>query len=151
MRIPIAQSQWCNYRVISLPVDYLLDIRPIPGFPKGDEAAQIAETWRSARRDQAPGLLLLGCDVAADPDDLAAMTAAVELAPMDLWTGMVKLWPQSTARDTWMWSHRGGTLGSPVVLADPMAPVPYLSLAFLWAPPPLLPPPPPPMPTCHPI
>lgn len=90
--------------------------------------------WEHARGQGAAGLLLLGCDVAADPDDLAAMTAQVERAPMDIHTGLVKLWPQSTARKDWMWSHRGGTLGAPVVLDDPYAPIAYVSLGFLWAP-----------------
>lgn len=134
MKLLIAQSQWCGYRVISLPVTFILDIWPTPEFPKGDEANQIANAWLRARDLGATGMLLLGCDVAADPDDLAAMTAAAARAPEDIHTGLVKLWPQSTSRETWMWSHRGGTLGEPTVLDDETAPVSYVSLGFLWCP-----------------
>lgn len=134
MSLLITQSQWCGYRVNSLPVDFILDIWPTPQFPKGDEANQIANTWVSIRHHRGRGLLLLGCDVVADPDDLMEMNAAVERAPADIHTGLVKLWPASTGRDRWMWSHRGGTLGSPTVLDDETAPVSYVSLGFLWCP-----------------
>lgn len=134
MRIPIAQSQWCNYRVISLPATYVLDIWPSDAYPKGDEARQIAWMWVVARGQGHPGLLLLGCDVAADPDDLDAMTAAVAARPGDLHTGLVKLWPESTGRNTFMWSHRQGTIGMPVVTSDESGQVSYVSLGFLWVP-----------------
>lgn len=134
MTLLIAQSQWCGHRVISLRADIVMDIWPTPEFPKGDEANQICESWQYAANWAATGLLLLGCDVAADPDDLAAMTEAVEANPGVMHTGMVKLWPASTSRDAWMWSHRGGTLGNPVVLTDAYAPIAYVSLGFLWVP-----------------
>lgn len=134
MKLTVVQSQWCNYRVISLPADYVLDIWPIPNYPNGNEAQQIANTWADARAHGATGLLLLGCDIAADPDDLDAMAQAVQDRPGDLHTGLVKLWPGSTGLDHWIWSHRGGTLDQPAILADPMAPVAYVSLGFLWVP-----------------
>lgn len=134
MKIPIAQSQWCGYRVISLAANHIIDVWPSPEYPKGNEAGKIAECWESNRDSGYPGLLLLGCDVAADPDDLAAMVASVAQLPADLHTGMVKLWPASTGRQTWMWSHRTGTLGEPAVITDERAQPTYVSLGFLWCP-----------------
>jgi hypothetical protein len=133
-RLPVCQSMWCNYRVISIQADYVIDIRPEEIWPTGREAAGIGLAWSMARAEGKPGLLLLGCDVAADPDDLDAMSDSVDQLPEDLHTGMVKLWPESTGRDHWMWSHRGGTLGEPAVLEDGSAPVSYVSLGFLWVP-----------------
>lgn len=49
-------------------------------------------------------------------------------------TGLVKLWPESTGRPDWIWSHRGGTLGSPVASQDESAPVSYVSTGFLFTP-----------------
>lgn len=132
--LPITQSEWCGYRVISLAADYVIHIAPEPGYEHGREMAGVARVWEHADRQGAIGLLLLGCDVAADPDDLEAMNAAVLEHPADLHTGMVKLWPESTSRDDWMWSHRGGTLGSPAATQDETAPVAYVSLGFLWTP-----------------
>lgn len=73
-------------------------------------------------------------DVAADPDDLAAMTEAIEADPGSVQTALVKLWPASTGRDSWIWSHRGGSLGSPQVLADEAAPVAYFATGLTWLP-----------------
>ena len=131
---PIVQSMWCNYRVISLQADYVIDIWPEENWPTGREAAGICLAWSMARAEGHSGLLLLGLDVAADPDDYDAMVTAVAENIQDLHTGMVKLWPESTGREDWMWSHRGGTLGKPAVLEDGSAPVSYVSLGFLWVP-----------------
>jgi hypothetical protein len=132
--LTVCQSMWCNYRVISLQADYVIDIRPEENWPTGREAAGIGLAWSMARAEGRPGLLLLGCDVAADLDDLDAMAEAAGQLPEDLHTGMVKLWPESTARKDWMWSHRGGTLGQPAATQDGSAPVSYVSLGFLWVP-----------------
>lgn len=134
MKMPIAQSQWCGYRVISLAANHIIDVWPTPEYPKGMEMALIAECWKANRGQGYPGLLLLGCDVAADPDDLAAMAASVAQLPDDLHTGMVKLWPYSTSRDTWMWSHRAGTISQPEVITDEAVQPTYVSLGFLWVP-----------------
>lgn len=134
MKMPIAQSQWCGYRVISLAANHIIDVWPTPDKPKGNEAEKIAECWKANSDSGYPGLLLLGCDIAADPDDLAAMAASVAQLPADLHTGMVKLWPASTSRDTWMWSHRTGSLGQPAVITDERAQPTYVSLGFLWVP-----------------
>lgn len=125
---------WCNYRVISLQADYVIDIWPEENWDKGREAAGIGLAWAMAEAEGHAGLLLLGCDVAADLDDYDAMVDAVNEQPQDLHTGMVKLWPESTARNDWIWSHRGGTLGQPAATQDGSAPVSYVSLGFLWVP-----------------
>lgn len=132
--IPVAQSSWCNYRVISHWADYIIDVWPEDNYPNGKEGKGIAEAWSLARSAGSRGLLLLGCDVAGDPDDYQAMAAAILSCPDDLYTGMVKLWPESTKRDDWMWSHRGGTLGAPAATQDETVSVAYVSLGYLWVP-----------------
>lgn len=130
----MVQSQWCNYRVISHPVNHVIDAYPEIGYDHGREAAGIAAAWFLHEPGPAAGLLLLGCDIAADPDDYEAMAQAVKDQPGDLHTGMVKLWPYSTSRSDWMWSHRGGTLGQPAATQDEDQPVAYVSLGYLWVP-----------------
>jgi hypothetical protein len=132
--IPIAQSMWCDYRVISLAPDYIIDVWPEKGWEHGREAAGIGRAWELARQTAAAGLLLLGCDVAADPDDHLAMATAIDAEPGDVHTGLVKLWPESTGRQDWIWSHRGGNLGNPAATQDDTAPACYFSLGFTWLP-----------------
>ena len=132
--MPIAQSQWCGYRVIGIPVDHILNIWPSKEWPHGREAQAISDYWYAVSLIDMAGLLLVGCDVAADLDDIQAMTDAVAERPGDVHTGLVKLWPASTGRDDWIWSHRGGTLGSPTATQDETAPVTYFSIGFAWLP-----------------
>lgn len=134
MRIPICQTVWRNFRIVSLPVDYLLDVHPRPGFPYGLKGRDFSALWRDLPEARPAGLLLLDPDVAADPDDLAAMTAAVLEAPQLLHTGAVKLWPVSTGLDDWIWSHRGGTLGWPAATQQEDVPIAYVATDMLWAP-----------------
>lgn len=94
----------------------------------------MCELWLSAELAGAAGVLWLDPDVAADPDDLAVMTDAIEARPADMHTGLVKLWPQSTGWPHWIWSHRGGTIGSPAASQDDTAPVTYIATGFLWTP-----------------
>lgn len=86
------------------------------------------------RVNSIPGVLWLDPDVAADPDDLEAMRLAVTMAPADMHTGLVKLWPESTGRDDWIWSHRGGTLGYPAATQKDTRTVAYVATGFLWTP-----------------
>lgn len=130
----IVQSQWKGFRVNSLTPDYVLDVRPEDGYPRGREAKELSDLWVKLRDADIPGLLLLGCDVAADPDDYAAMAAAASRTTGRVLTGMVKLWPASTGRKEWMWSHRGGTLGNPVASQYENTTIAYFSLGFLWVP-----------------
>jgi hypothetical protein len=134
MSLPIIQSSWKEFRVESLEADHTLDIWPEIGYPKGREALELSRTWAKVRREQHAGVLLLGCDVAADPDDYEAISAAAFIQPLMVHTGMVKLWPASTGRKEWMWSHRGGTLGAPeATQLDPIR-IAYFSLGFLYVP-----------------
>lgn len=134
MSLPIVQSQWQSFRVESLEADYVLDIKPEHGYPRGREALELSKLWAMLRQMQGSGVLLLGCDVAADPDDYAAMCAAARRQPELVHTGMVKLWPASTKRAEWMWSHRGGKLSAPeATQLDPIR-IAYFSLGFLYVP-----------------
>lgn len=81
-----------------------------------------------------PGVLLLGCDVAADPDDYEAIDAAQWLRQGLVLTGLVKLWPASTGRPEWMWSHRGGKLGHPEAGQLDIIFPRYFSLGFVFIP-----------------
>lgn len=134
MNLPIIQSQWKGFRVDSLYPDIVLDIQPEQDYPTGREALRLSEAWLKICTEDIPGVLLLGCDVAADPDDLAAMQTAVFLQPLAVHTGLVKLWPASTGRREWMWSHRGGRLGHPEAgQLDILHPA-YFSLGFVYLP-----------------
>lgn len=62
------------------------------------------------------------------------MQRAVTYRPERVHTGLVKLWPASTGRDDWMWSHRGGHIGQPVATQHEPNPIIYFSLGFLWVP-----------------
>lgn len=134
MELPIVQSQWNGYRVDGLYPDKVLDVRAEPDYPRGREALHLSNAWQEMRARDIPGVLLLGCDVAADPDDYAAMYGAVRMDAERVYTGMVKLWPASTRRPEWMWSHRGGKLGAPeATQLDPMRTV-YFSIGFAFIP-----------------
>ena len=134
MSLAIIQSSWKDFRVESLEADHTLDIWPTIGYPKGREALELSRLWKKLRDTDIPGVLLLRCDVAADPDDYEAMCAAAFLRPELVLTGLVKLWPASTGRNEWMWSHRGGKLGNPeATQLDIIFPA-YFSLGFLYVP-----------------
>ena len=107
---------------------------PVEDWPTGRKGKATAEAWLRLRSEVRAGLLVIDNDVAADPDDLAAMRQAVEQLPQDVHTGLVKGWPASTGRPDWIWSHRGGTLGSPVPGQDETVPIAYISTCFVWLP-----------------
>jgi hypothetical protein len=134
MTITIVQSQWKGFRVDSLPVSHVLDIQPEPEYEHGREAKALSDLWISIRDTDVSGLLLLGCDVAADPDDYMAIAKAVQYHPQRVLTGMVKLWPASTGRNEWIWSHRGGIYGAPEAGQHSVEYPAYFSLGFLWVP-----------------
>lgn len=134
MKLTIVQSQWNGFRIDGLTPDHVLDVRPEPGFERGREAKLLSDLWLGVRDSGIEGLLLLGCDVAADPGDYELMQRAVTYQPRRVHTGLVKLWPASTGRSEWMWSHRGGTMGNPEAGQGDIRPVVYFSLGFLWVP-----------------
>lgn len=129
-----AQVKWCNYRVNSIPADAIMDVWPEPNYPHGRKALHMSQLWNGIRANGIPGVLWLDPDIAADPDDLAAMTSAIDAAPAEMHTGLIKLWPESTGRDHWIWSHRGGTLGKPAATQEVIRTVAYVSTGFLWTP-----------------
>lgn len=134
MVITVAQSQWCGYRIRGIAANYVFDVWPTPDYPHGREARHIARLWQKHGTSAISGLLLVGCDIAADLDDAAEMGWAIISNPRDVHTGMVKLWPASTGREDWIWSHRGGSLGDPAATQDETAPVMYFSIGFVWLP-----------------
>lgn len=125
---------WRDFRVDSIRVDHVLDVRPEPGYPHGRKARAMSDLWTGQLAGRAGGVLWLDPDIAADLDDLGAMQQAVDQSPGSMLTGLVKLWPASTSRDAWIWSHRGGTLGLPAATQDDTVPVAYVSTGFLWTP-----------------
>jgi hypothetical protein len=134
MGLFIVQSSWQGFRINSLAPHAILPVRPVEGYPRGREALELSNVWMKIRDSGRGGVLLLGCDVAADPDDYYAMATSVHQWPEDVHTGMVKLWPAATKRADWMWSHRDGPLGNPVASQiEPIHPT-YFSLGFVFIP-----------------
>lgn len=134
VQLIVVQTEWDNFRVKGIQADYVIRPRPEPGYPDGRKAALMSNLWGQLRPASPAGLLWVDPDVAADPDDLAAMASAVTQAPAGVHTGLVKLWPRSTGLKDWIWSHRGGTLGSPAATQDETVTVSYVAMGFVWTP-----------------
>lgn len=134
MDIFIAQAQWNGYRVNSVPINHVIDARPEPEFPPNHRAQLMSDLWCTDLRSEQPGVLWLTCDVALDPGDLAAMARSIAWRPADVHTGLVKLWPTSTGRPDWMWSHRTGTIEQPAATQDETAPCVYFTIDCVWTP-----------------
>lgn len=132
--ITVIQTSWRDFRVAGIHADYVLASKPEPGFPHGRKAILMSDLWRRLRPHGLAGVLWVDPDVAADPDDLAAMAQAVRAHPTWIHTAVLKLWPISTGRDDWIWSHRGGTLGFPAATQDETVPVSYIAMGFVWTP-----------------
>lgn len=94
----------------------------------------MADMWAYRKSLGDTGILWLDPDVAADPDDLAAMTEAVTEAPEVIHTAVLKLWPASTQHKDWFWSHRGGKVGAPAVTQDETTEVVYFAMGMVWLP-----------------
>lgn len=134
MYIPVAQIEWQGERAKGVTPDFILPVIPEPEYEHGRKGLLSSALWLNHTDAAWPGIIWVDPDVAADPGDLEAMlTAAAEL-PQDVHTGLVKLWPASTGLRTWIWSHRGGTLGNPVATQDPAVPIAYVSTCFLYVP-----------------
>ena len=134
MRPFICQYEWSGYRVAALIPDLVIPLAPEPGWPLGRKGKATADAWSLYGSDIRTGLLVIDNDVAADPADLAAMAVAIAQLPADVHTGMVKLWPASTGRPDWIWSHRAGQLGSPEPTQDESAAVTYFATGMTWLP-----------------
>lgn len=130
----IAQSEWNGYRVAGIVPDYIMRVSPQPGYVQGRKALRYDQVWQIARREHRIGVLWIDPDIAADPDDLAVITDAITSWPADTHTAAVKLWPASTARPDWIWSHRGGDLGKPVPTQDVTVQATYVATGFLYTP-----------------
>lgn len=87
---------------------YALRITPEPGHPFGRKGLALAAAWEQLAGPAAAGLVILDGDVAVDPQDIAAMLAAIHLDPGAVHVAPVRLWPASTKRDRWVWGHGRG-------------------------------------------
>jgi hypothetical protein len=87
---------------------YTVHVDPEPGWPLGRKGLQITAAWETLAGAETAGLVTLDGDVAIDPQDLAAMLAAVEQHPADVLIAPVRLWPASTKMERWIWGHGKG-------------------------------------------
>jgi hypothetical protein len=83
---------------------YDVIIRPEPEYPAGRKGLAIAGAWTQLGRD-ADGLLILDGDVAIDPHVFSRMFDMIGSYPGDVLTAPAKIWPVSTHRESWVWSH----------------------------------------------
>ena len=134
MGLFLAQYEWQGYRVKGLIPDLVIPLKPLPDWPQGRKGQATADAWADHRSITPAGLLVMDNDIAADPGDLAAMLEAVDQRPDAVHVGLVKLWPASTGRPDWIWSHRGGTLGSPIPHRVWLNPIAYFATGFTWLP-----------------
>lgn len=133
-KLIVAQTSWNGFRVKGIPVNYVLPSRAEAGYPYGRKAHLMADLWEHLEPYRPPGVLWVDPDVAGDLDDLEAMELAAAASPGNVYTGVLKLWPISTGRSDWIWSHRGGTMGNPVATKDETVPIAYVAMGFLWTP-----------------
>lgn len=83
-----------------------IHVGPEPGWPCGRKGLALAGAWKQlAPHDGADGMLILDADVAVDPQMVVTMMAAIGSDPESVWTAPVRIWPVSTMRDGWVWSH----------------------------------------------
>jgi hypothetical protein len=134
MDIPIIQFQRQGFSIESLTPDLEFDVWPEIGYPHGRPALILSNSWKHLRRTGVKGVLLLGHDVVADPDDHQAMVTSAGLQPASVHTGLMKLWPPSTGCAEWEWSHRGGSLGKPESSQLDIIHPAYFSLGFTFLP-----------------
>lgn len=83
-----------------------LHVMPEAAFPVGRKGLVLHGAWMAlGRKAQADGMLIVDGDVAIDPVMAVAMLNAIHSDPEAVWTAPVKIWPESTHRDDWVWSH----------------------------------------------
>jgi hypothetical protein len=83
-----------------------LHVGPEPQYPTGRKGLVLASAWANlGRKQQASGMLILDGDVAIDPEMTAVMLNVIFEAPDVVHTAPVKIWPASTGRQSWVWSH----------------------------------------------
>lgn len=102
------QVDW-DRTAITLPIRYhRLHVDPEPGHPFGRKGRQLAAAWGQLAGPEFDGMLILDGDVAIDPADHAAMMTAIDARPGIVHTAPVRIWPASTKRPGWVWSHWPG-------------------------------------------
>jgi hypothetical protein len=82
-----------------------LHIDPEPGHPFGRKGRQFAAAWQQLAGPEFDGMLILDGDVMIDPADHSAMMGAIDAQPGIVHTAPVRIWPASTKRPGWVWSH----------------------------------------------
>jgi hypothetical protein len=82
-----------------------LHVDPEPGFPFGRKGRQLAAAWEHLSGPEFDGMLIMDGDVLIDPADHSAMMAAIDAQPALVHTAPVRIWPASTKRPGWVWSH----------------------------------------------
>jgi hypothetical protein len=93
---------------IALPFSmrfHSLHVAPEPGYPFGRKGLQLATAWKHLAAPHTAGMLVADGDVAFDHQDLNDMYQAINLDASCVWTAPIKLWPVSTKRTRWVWSH----------------------------------------------
>jgi len=114
MRLVRARLVW-NGRALATPYwdaqpGYRdIHILPEPSHPFGRKGLALATAWQALGQGRARGMIVLDGDVAIDPLDEIAMTAAVESAPDAVHIAPARLFPRSSGRAGWIWAHWGET------------------------------------------
>jgi hypothetical protein len=111
-----------------------LHIDPEPGYPFGRKGLQLASAWRHLAAPHFDGMLIIDGDVMIDPADHAAMMAAIDAEPGQVHTAPVRIWPASTKRPGWVWSHWADQASQDIDRAG----VRWFSFCYTYLPRPLL-------------
>jgi hypothetical protein len=117
---------------LPLPLRYhRLRVDPEPGYPFGRKGRQLAAAWRQLAGPEFDGMLILDGDVMIDPADHQAMLAAIDERPGIVHTAPARIWPASTKRPGWVWSHWAGTGPSQIIDTDD---VDWFSFCYTYLP-----------------
>jgi hypothetical protein len=101
------RKSW-NNTALNIPIPgnfYLLHINPSADHPFGEKGKVLANGWRQLGNENMAGMLILDGDVAIEPGDLTNMLAAIHEHDKMVVVAPVRIWPKSTKRNSWVWSH----------------------------------------------
>lgn len=115
-----------------LPLRYhRLHVDPEPGHPFGRKGRQLAAAWRQLADPTFDGMLILDGDVMIDPADHQAMLDAIDARPGVVHTAPVRIWPASTKRPGWVWSHWAAAGASQIIDYDDVG---WFSFCYTYLP-----------------
>jgi hypothetical protein len=85
-------------------------VSPEPQYPVGRKGLALAGAWEHLSQGNgagaiADGMLIADADVALDPQIVITMMDHIGTDPGSVWTAPVRIWPVSTLRGQWTWSH----------------------------------------------